>query len=173
MWTVLLAFCLFTESPLTSWSTSTPSTPRLMNLCILGLDSGLGLTYHWLPRYVCVLCRNNSLLLNKLRLLTVSHWSGPHTATDPVLQSKSRCTSSISFHYTDSRLSCLSTHMWLNVVLVSLKAKDKDSKSYNCCHLVISHSTTKCICLLFSILTRQIGLLSLVVSVSWKETDSC
>lgn len=37
MWTFLLAFCPSTASPLTHWSTSTPSTPHSLNLSYLGL----------------------------------------------------------------------------------------------------------------------------------------
>ena len=51
MWTVLLALCPSTESPLTHWSTSTPSTPPSLNLCILALHStGSGLV----PQCLCV-----------------------------------------------------------------------------------------------------------------------
>ena len=60
MWTVLLALCLSTKSPMTHWSTCTPSTLLSLNLFILGLGSGSGLGL-----CLCVLCRRESLLLSE------------------------------------------------------------------------------------------------------------
>lgn len=60
LWTVPLARCPSTQSPLTHWSTSTPSTPLSLNPFILGSGSGLtGLV----PQCLCVLYRTESLLL--------------------------------------------------------------------------------------------------------------
>ena len=59
MWTVLLALCPSTESPLTLWSTSTPSTPHSLKLFILGLASGLVV-----PQCPCAECKE-CLLLEK------------------------------------------------------------------------------------------------------------
>ena len=64
MWTVLLALCPSTESPLTHWSTSTPSTPHSLNLFILGLDSG-----HLVPQCLCVQCRRKSKPLQCISFL--------------------------------------------------------------------------------------------------------
>lgn len=51
-WTILLAVCPSTESPLAHSSTSTPSTLRSLNLFILDLGSGLTSPA---PQCLCVL----------------------------------------------------------------------------------------------------------------------
>ena len=70
MWTVLLGLCPSTESPLTHWSTSTPSAPHSLSLCMLGLQSGV------LVHSLCVICRTDSLSCGqKLCWLKISCWN--------------------------------------------------------------------------------------------------
>lgn len=47
-WTGLLVICPSTESPLTQWSTSTPSTAHSLNLSILHLDLSQSVTHQFL-----------------------------------------------------------------------------------------------------------------------------